>query len=89
MFKKDHILIGILTGLLIPAIVVGLVYLIFLIGEKTPTMELMGQVVFLGLAANILPARIFSKRKMEMTTRGIMAITMLLVVVWAIQFIIE
>ena len=87
MKGRDHIAIGLAVGLLLPALVIGIVYLIFIIGELEPTEDLMSQVSFLGIATNIFPTKIFSKREMEMSSRGVMAITMLMVVLWAIQFL--
>ncbi|MBL4705616.1 MAG: hypothetical protein JKY54_13920 [Flavobacteriales bacterium] len=88
MFKKDHVLLGILWGLLLPLVFIVIVYIIFSFSDKEPTLDLMGQIVFLGIAGNILPAKYYTKKKLDRTQRGILAITMLEVVTWAIQFII-
>ncbi len=82
-------LIGVAIGILLPAAFVGLIYLVFVIGDKQPTMKLMGQLVFFGLALNILPARRLSKNNKEWTVRGLMLITMLMIVAWAIIFLLD
>ena len=51
--------------------------------------ELMGQIVIFAIATNIVPAQYFSKRYVEYTARGVMVVTMLLVLLWAILFMLD
>ncbi|MFT7612661.1 MAG: hypothetical protein ACI9J3_001624 [Parvicellaceae bacterium] len=89
MLKKNHIAWGMVWGLLVPFLVIAIIYGVMMTRDLVPTNEFLGQIIFLGIAFNLIPARYFHRRKIELTSRGVMAITMLEVVAWAILFVIE
>lgn len=89
MLKKDHIIWGVLWGLLLPAIITFGVYFGFYFNGLILTWELMGHIVIFAIATNIGPAKYFSKKHVVYTARGVMVITMLLVLLWAILFMLD
>lgn len=89
MLKKNHIVWGVLWGLLLPAIIISGVYFAFYLNGLLLAWELMGQIVIFSIATNIVPAQYFSKRYVEYTARGVMVVTMLLVLLWAILFMLD
>ena len=87
--NKGHTVWGIAIGLLLPFSVIMIVYSLFYFKEMPMSDSLMSNVAILGIAANMLPTKYFSKRKKDYTARGIMAITMVLVLLWVIQFMLD
>jgi len=89
MLKKNHTLWGVLWGLLLPFAIILLVYSIFYFKEMPISDSLLSQVAIFGIAANMIPTKFFSKKKLDYTARGVMAITMVLVLLWVIQFMLD
>jgi hypothetical protein len=87
MFKKDHILLGMLYGILIPAIGYGIT--VFGFKQKgVPLMpELLENIMLLLIAANgILLRFVLVNKKMEKTGRGILIVTMIMLIIWVAKF---
>lgn len=85
----NSVIAGILVGLALPILIVGLILLIFFLSDKTPTRELISSIAILGIASNGLLARYYNKQYADYTARGLMAVTMVLVLGWVIFFVIQ
>ena len=87
--NKGHTVWGILIGLVLPFSILMLIYSLFYFNEMPMSDSLMSNVAIFGIAANMIPTKYYSKRKRDYTARGVMAITMVLVLHWVIQFMLD
>lgn len=85
--SKDSVLFGIILGLLVPAIVIGVIVGALYLAGKLPTKDLLSSIVILGIATNGLVARYQFKKGGERQMRGVMAITMIEVLTWFFLFL--
>ncbi len=88
MLKKDNIILGALIGLVLPAIMYGILTLLAgVTGTGTVWTKPLeaDNMIILSLAVNIIPIRIyFVNWKMDKTGRGVLFITFILVVLFFI-----
>ena len=77
MLKKDSLEIGLAIGLIGPLILFGIIYLVKLaIGHVA-----LDKAMFVSVALNIVPIRYyFISAKLERTARGVLAMTVILIV---------
>jgi hypothetical protein len=84
MFKKDSLWLGLGIGLAGPLILFGIIYLIkILIGNLA-----LDKAMFVCVALNIVPIRYyFISAKMDRTGRGVLAMTVILIIAVTINHI--
>ncbi len=72
MFKRDHVVIGLLLGLILPGIATFFVEIL----KKNIVFLEKDDLLYIGCAAlNLLLVKHFFKKKMENTARGVVAST--------------
>lgn len=86
MLKKDNIPFGMLIGILLPAIIFGLLTLITVITGSSTTwsrhMET-SRMILLSVFINLVPIRVyFVNWKLDKTGRGILLVTFILMVIY-------
>lgn len=79
MIKKDHYILGLVIGILVPVILFVLIYamnyLLFIMGVAKYYLDLESHVL-LSLAGNLLPIRYyFVNLKFDKTGRGVLLVT--------------
>lgn len=85
MTGKNSYGLGMLAGILFPAVLLGVIYglnyLVTLIFPNIPMLTL-HKMMFASVALNILPIRFFLvKKEMEKTGKGILIITLVLIII--------
>jgi hypothetical protein len=84
MHKRDNIAFGVLIGLVLPAIVYGLLWFISLVVKAEGSWALPFQpenMMLLSVMLNLIPMRMYMvKYRLDKTGRGILLVTFLLVV---------
>jgi hypothetical protein len=86
MLKKDHIIFGILIGLVIPVLFYALILLInfILVNAKVVEIYLNKEAhVLLGITGNLIPIRYyFVNLKLDKTGRGLLLVTFILIILF-------
>lgn len=90
MLNKDHVVIGLILGLLVPAVGYGIILFVYeqLDGLGITDAAGMGDlyrqrtVGLLAIATNIIPINIFKRRYQLNNMRGIMLATMVYAIIW-------
>lgn len=86
MYKKDHYIVGLLIGILVPVIlflmIYGINYLLFILGVAKYYLDLETHVL-ISLAGNLLPIRYyFVNLKFDKTGRGILIVTFATIIIF-------
>ena len=94
MFQKNAIWVGLLVGLLLPAMGFILLYEIFNLLEDRGVASSSGfspnfrerTVGIVAIVLNAIPLNMYQKRRWDLSMRGIVIATSLLAIVWVIVF---
>ncbi len=94
MQKQNKIWVGLLTGILFPALAFILLYQIFSILEKMGAVSNKGfspnfrerTLAILSLAVNMILINLYRRRRWELAMRGIVIATTLLAFVWVFVY---
>ena len=86
MLKKDNIALGIVIGLVLPALLAGLFFLLATFVHPTGTWSNLfekNKLFILALAVNVIPIRLyFVSYKMDKTGKGVLLSTFLLMILF-------
>jgi hypothetical protein len=86
MFKKDHFLLGVIIGLIMPVLIAALVFLInYLLVSAAITQVYLDRKAhyMMGIAGNLLPIRYyFVNVQFDRTGRGVVLVTFVLILLF-------
>jgi hypothetical protein len=90
MVIKDHLLTGVVVGVIFPVFCFGILYLLMhLLGQFLPFYAHYSftKLMFASTALNVIPAKYFySKKNMIRTAQGVLLITVCLIVTIVVLF---
>jgi hypothetical protein len=94
MLNRNTLLHGLLSGLLLPIVVAGSIYLLFKGLDALNVMSTMGfrphfrerTIILIGIVANALLINRYNKKRFTEAMRGVSIITFLYVFAWLILF---
>ena len=94
MFKRNHIITGLVPGLLLPIAIYALLYALFGLLEAKGAASGEGlaanfrerTLAIVALAINVWLIHLFKKRRWEDAMRGVVVATGVLALVWLIRF---
>jgi hypothetical protein len=94
MFQKNEIWVGLVVGLLLPAMGFVILYEIFNLLEHRGVASSAGfspyfrerTVGIVAIVLNVIPLNIYQKRRWDLAMRGIVIATSLLAIAWVIVF---
>ncbi|MBM3435334.1 MAG: hypothetical protein FJY07_03845 [Bacteroidetes bacterium] len=86
MLKNDHLLFGILIGLILPVMIFGMIYLVnyFLVNSGVTSYFINRKaLVLIGIAGNVIPIRYyFVNARLDKTARGILLVTFVMIILF-------
>ncbi len=94
MFNRNNVVAGILLGIILPIVVFVLLYQVFSLLEIRGAASGAGlsenfrvrTLAIVAMAVNVLPMRVFQKRRWEDSVRGIVVATAALALGWVFYF---
>lgn len=94
MFQKNEIWVGLVVGLLLPAMGFVILYEIFNLLEHRGVASSSGfspyfrerTVGIVAIVLNVIPLNLYQKRRWDLAMRGIVIATALLAIAWVIVF---
>lgn len=94
MLQKNAIWVGLLVGLLLPAMGFVLLYEIFHLLETRGVASSAGfspnfrerTVGIVAIVLNVIPLNVYQKRRWDLSMRGIVIATSILAIVWVVVF---
>lgn len=94
MLNRNEIWVGLLVGILLPALSFVLLYQIFGLLEIKGAASGSGfspnfrerTLAIVGIAANLIPLNIFRRRRWDLSMRGVVIATSILAFVWVIRY---
>ncbi len=90
MFKKDHFGLGLLIGIIAPLIFFGILYLVSSMltgGSYMADVLSIKNILLISIFINLIPIRYyFVSLKMDLTGRGLVLITFILVIFYFLYF---
>ena len=87
MKKSKNLLIGVLTGIVLPFVFVGLINLGLIAFNYYLTEGIFAASLLLGVGLNILVIRIWFKKSNSHLPNGIMISSMFIFIYWAVRFL--
>jgi hypothetical protein len=83
--KKDSFWLGVLLGIVLPAVVIGLLYLVFYVSPASIQNKQMAKIIVLGIVPNAFVMRYYLVNlKADHTGRGILFVTFILAIIFII-----
>lgn len=89
MFRRDNIIFGIILGVITPAIVVALVWLVFYYKGVELKLDLLEKLILFAFALNGFYLRFYHKNKLDNSFKGVMIATFVYVFYWVFKFVIN
>ncbi len=84
---QKEIIKGILMGVIIPLVLLGLIYAVFILFDRRITDQVIGSTLLLGLGLNALYIRFLFKKDKDYTSRGVMISSFVYFFIWLYLYV--